>query len=106
MKKYLPLLIPTFIFFGVITFVDSAFASTISEFETPTETVMETLRGKWAKSIAIVMILAAAFVMWFKKEDLDGITKGFLVVVCIISILALAEPIIDTMFTFGSGALI
>jgi hypothetical protein len=52
------------------------------------------------------MILAAAFVMWFKKDDLDGMTKGFLVVVCIISVLALAEPIIDTLFTFGTGALI
>jgi type IV secretory pathway VirB2 component (pilin) len=106
MKKYLPLFIPIFLFFGVITFVDSVFASTISEFETPAETLMETLRGPWAKSVAILMILAAAFVMWFKKDDLDGMTKGFLVVVCIISVLALAEPIIDTLFTFGSGALI
>ena len=63
MKRFLPLLVPTFLFFGVITFVDTAFASTISEFETPAETLMETLRGPWAKSVAILMILAAAFVM-------------------------------------------
>ncbi len=106
MKKYLPVLVPTVIFFGVIIFADSAFAKTIKEFATPTDTVMETLRGPWAKSVAILMILAAAFVMWFKKDDLDGMTKGFLVVVCIISVLALAEPIIDTLFSFGNGALI
>lgn len=81
-------------------------AQTITAFQTPTETLMNTLRGPWAKAVAIVMILAAAFMMWFKKDDLDGITKGFLVVVCIISVLALAEPIIDTLFVFGGGTLI
>ena len=106
MKKYLPLLAPTFIFFGVITFVDSAFASTITEFATPAQTLMETLRGPWAKAVAILMIIAAALVMWFRKDELDGMTRGFLVVVAIISILALAEPIVDKLFTFGSGALI
>lgn len=108
MKKHLSLFVPALIlsFLGVLIFIDSTLASTISEFETPAETLMETLRGPWAKSVSILMILAAAFVMWFKKDDLDGMTKGFLVVVCIISVLALAEPIIDTLFTFGSGALI
>ena len=67
---------------------------------------METLRGPWAKAVAILMLIAAALVMWFRKDELDGMTRGFLVVTCIISILALAEPIVDTLFTFGSGALI
>jgi type IV secretory pathway VirB2 component (pilin) len=105
MKKHLPL-----IFMSVILFVaispDGVLATTISEFQTPTETLMETLRGPWAKAVAIIMILAAAFMMWFKKDDLDGMAKGFLVVVCIISVLALAEPIINQLFSFGSGALI
>lgn len=104
-KKYFPLIIMSLILLLAI-FPDSVFATTISEFQTPAETLMETLRGPWAKAVSIIMILVAAFMMWFKKDDLDGMAKGFLVVVSIISILTLAEPIIDTLFTFGSGALI
>ena len=108
-QKYFPSILMSLVLiaiFSAIIFPDSVFATTISEFEGPTDTLMETLRGKWAKSVAIIMILAAAFMMWFKKDDLDGMAKGFLVVVCIISVLTLAEPILDQLFSFGSGALI
>lgn len=105
MKKYFPLIVMSLILL-IALFPDSVFAATISEFATPTEKLMETLRGPWAKAVAVIMILAAAFMMWFKKDDLDGMAKGFLVVVCIISVLTLAEPILDTLFSFGSGALI
>jgi len=105
MKNYLPTIFMALILLTAI-FPDLVLATTISEFETPTETLMETLRGPWAKAVAVIMILAAAFMMWFKKDDLDGMAKGFLVVVCIISVLTLAEPILNQLFSFGSGALI
>lgn len=98
------------LFLAVITIAilpDLSFAGeVIEEFASPTETWMNTLRGPWAKFVSIIMILAAALTMWFKKDDLDGMAKGALVVVCIISILALAEPIVNKLFNFGSGALI
>lgn len=91
---------------SVLVLADTALATSISAFSTPTDTLMETLRGPWAKSVAIILILSAAFMMWYKKDDLDGVVKGFLVVVVIISILTLAEPILDALFSFGTGALI
>lgn len=107
MKKYLLLLVSIFLFFGVIIFVDSAFAATvIPEFATPAQKLMETLRGPWAKAVAIIMLIAAALVMWFRKDELDGMAKGFLVVVAILSIMTMAEPIVNALFSFGAGALI
>ncbi|SDP36080.1 TrbC/VirB2 family protein [Desulforhopalus singaporensis] len=83
-----------------------ALADTIAEFEGPMEKVKNTLTGPWAKFVAIIMFLTAAFMLWFRKEELDGFAKGLCVVVMIISTLAFADTIVSRIFTFGSGALI
>ncbi|SDP02144.1 TrbC/VirB2 family protein [Desulforhopalus singaporensis] len=85
---------------------DLALADTITEFEGPMEKVMNTLTGPWAKAVAIIMFVTAAFILWFRKEELDGFAKGLCVIVMIISTLAFAQSIIGAMFSFGSGALI
>lgn len=109
MKKILSSpMIPLFLMMVVIAMMpDFSFAGDIvEEFASPTEKWMNTLRGPWMKFIAIIMIIAAGLTMWFKKDDLDGMAKGALVIVTIISIVALAEPIVNKLFSFGSGALI
>ena len=102
-KMYLPLLISLAMIFLLS---DLALADTISEFESPMERVMNTLTGPWAKAVAIVMFVTAAFILWFRKEELDGFAKGLCVVVMIIATLAFAPAIVGSMFSFSSGALI
>ena len=102
MRKFLPIAF----FVVLVLFAGDALASSgISEFEGPTEAVVNTLTGRWARYFAILCMAITGITFIWKREELSGGFKMLLGLVFGLSFIAFAASIVDALFSF-SGALL
>jgi len=96
--------LPLFILAVFLILPDCALASTgIDEFTGAVDKVMNTLTGPVGKSVAIIGMALCGFYFINNKEDIAGGAKALLGVVFGICFIALAAPIVNSVFSF-SGA--
>jgi type IV secretion system protein VirB2 len=82
-----------------------ALAGGIGEFSGPIDKVMETITGPIGKSVAVIGLALCGYQFIHNKEDLAGGAKAMLGVVFGICFIALAAPVVNSLFSF-SGAVI
>lgn len=91
----------------IVLISEDSFAASIGEFSGPIDKVMNTITGPLGKSVSIIAIAIGGITFWLKGADLGEGLKTFLGLIVAIAMIALASPIIDSVFQFSSsGALI
>ncbi len=94
------------IFLAMLCISQPAYASQLSQFESPFETFLNILTGKWGKTISAIMLIGAGLILWKMKESLEGSLKVVVETFFYIGLMCCSVNIVDLLFDFSSGALI
>lgn len=85
---------------------DTALAGGITEFAGPVQQIVDTLRGPVGRIICIFMIIMCGVGYWFTRgEEVSGFWKALVGVVFIMTLIAMAMPIVDKLFSFSGAVL-
>jgi type IV secretion system protein VirB2 len=95
---------PFLLIFSLL-FPELAFASGIGDFSGPVDKVMETVTGPVGKSVSIVGMCLCGYYFITNKEDISGGVKALLGIVFGICFIALASPIVNSLFSFSGAVL-
>lgn len=95
-----------FFVLGVLLQPHFALASGLSEFDGPLETLMGTITGPVGRYTSIIAMALIGVTFIFKREEISGVFKTALGVVFAICFIVFASSMVDSMFSFNTGALI